>query len=119
MKARNAKHNRHQDNPGPPDLRLGGSPALADMLKAMKSALANRKRKTTWITDAIRVELFDRYATFLAEPEKFDLNGLIEWVTKNGRYLAASGNFAMFCTDYFASTENEARALWAEASPPA
>jgi hypothetical protein len=103
----------------PQDPRFADRPVLAAMVAKLTTALERRKRKSTWISDAVRAELYDRYTRILADAESCKLDEFIRWVTQDGRYLCAAGNFASFCADYLQADEDEARGLWAEASPPA
>jgi len=70
------------------------------------------------MTDAVRAELYHRYARMLADSEPSTLYVFIDWVTQDGRYLAAEGNFVLFSAEYLLASEDEARGLWAESAPP-
>jgi len=102
----------------PQDSRFADSPALAALAAKMSVALERRKRKTSWISDAVRAELYDRYTQMLADSESLKLDDFIGWVTEDGRYLAVEGNFVSFCAEYLQADEDEARGLWAEAASP-
>jgi len=61
----------------------------------MAAALESRKRKTSWMTDAARSEMSQRYADVLDSPDNLD--GFLHWVIEDARYLCAEGNFQLFC----------------------
>jgi hypothetical protein len=102
----------------PQDQRFKDSPQQAALVAKMSAALERRKQKTSWLSDAVRAELYDRYTRMLADSESYKLDDFIRWVTQDGRYLGAAGNFVSFAADYLLANEEDARALWAEATPP-
>src|ERR1035438_5746757 len=81
----------------PPDSRFANSPRQAALVARMTNALERRKRKTPWVTDAVRADLLRRYADVLDDPNEAAQRDFMRWVVDDAHYLAAEGSFAEFC----------------------
>ena len=78
----------------------------------MTSAIEGRKRKTSWMSDSTRAEMLRRYADLLEVNDETTLRDFFRWVVDDAQYLAAEGNFQMFCHVYLAAELDEAPSLW-------
>jgi hypothetical protein len=91
----------------PPD------PGRDEWLEKMTSALLARRHKSPWVTDDIRIEMLQRYENALDAHEDKPLGDFLRWVVEDSRYLAAEGNFQIFCVTYLAAEPHTTSAIWA------
>ena len=114
MKDHNKRHTGLVTEPA----RWPNNPVLGALVKEMAAAMDRRKRRTPWLTDAVRAELLDRFASLLDEPASSDNPCFAHWVIEDGRYLSAEGSFTLFCSKYLQLSEEESQTFWAEISTP-
>lgn len=92
------------------EARFKKNEALARLITTMTSNLKRRAQKTSWIKDATRAEIIERYADVLDVSTDVAVRDFVRWVVEDARYLAVEGNFQMFAHVYLMAEMEES--IW-------